>query len=1560
MKKGSANTIIGAERAKLDLDIKKNNVERIKNCPELIIDSLCINKAAFTREEIVRALAKFYDENGADSMEFMRALEVVMASEKLFLLNSRDIEGRLLYVNKKRFDLEQNFLNIVNRLAEEGRSTHSLEVEFQDLEKFKKKNAVHLTDKQKQVALAILNGSNISIVEGLPGSGKTSVMQEVAAQYKKYGYDVIGSSMSSSAASELGEVIGVRSYNTTKLRYELDKYFGKEWELNLSLDYWQRLDISPKPNIFTALYRCIVKSLLHEKSVLIIDEATMIDLPEMHYFLSMVEKTGAKLILLGDSGQLSSIGIKGAFEKIGEVIPALSLDETKRQNRIEHRQATRYLSEYKITDAIEIYKNLDNFVFKDNISDSQTELVRDFVAKYINCQGKEIIALSYTNNSIIRLNHLIRESLKKYGAIQAKEVDFNLVRNGEESKIFFAIKDRVVFCKNDKYLGVYNGDRGEVIGFGRSREGLRDTVIVKLDRDKNFLGMEIDFRVEIDNLYYQNMDHGFAINIHKAQGRTYDYVYALMDHNISYHSFNVMATRHKEDVKIYVSDDILDNALYSKIDLDTESAKAKWNIKAKIQDKRYAALIAIITKRDNRSFGKDYSNLFHDEAANFVSDYIEVRNEALKLRRLLYDKVVDKKLNREALKLALSKREKFATAILDNYEKYKVILSQTGIKFDTIEKHAGRNIYQYFFENKNLGSHIDSNEIKELSREFIELQKCEIGPLFNQNSKLQDITINLHNIAKKLLSEFEESKLNIEKLKIEREMAIREKKNAQLYIDEGKDYIEHALPSFLEKTYAISPQEILARWENIIIDNGNLENALSLLKKNPQILGMIHGVGFGNIVAFSKKRLVALANSHIMEERFRLYEEYKKQVPHIQNKIDKAQYDNLPRELSEEIKLCESKLPKYELEELIKEICIRSNIFSSHNEKDSVNSLVLWAKKQSFLSSTSGLTREPIHRAAFSFDDVSNRLSSNHIEGIFRDYIHLINPDSNIEKKPSRIKAGSLEMNLENGLWHRFSTNKGGNIFGFVREATGSSIIDALEIVANYTGSKQLESLNKSIMIHSKPKNKDLWEPYKKLPEKSHQFDPNKHIDFMLKANNIDRLHTYRNIDGGIIGHTIRLINKTTKEKQVMPVSYCYNQALKKSGWRFKGFTDDIGYKPIYGLERIHNDNIILIVEGEKTADQASKLFPEYTVISWLGGSNNASKVNWNILEGKQVVIWPDNDIPGINAAKIIANKINIINSGIDRVAIIDAQNLALPPKWDLGDDIPLGMVANDLKHIITSSIEQSYNLDFVKEQAMDNRDEIEKRIIWQSRNSGFILSQKEIENESLRENKIYSRVSSTEAVDYIKYALARGIIDLGHEFLDFHHELYTDSLVAIAKSYGSKINLEKNMPDLIDDLQIEYIRKRDSFTGHIDHLKNTEVSNILIRDILFLHQTQISTSLDARLCDLHKEMVAQNINKIIDSYKSSKLENHDKIKIASEVYYKCCSSKWWQDLTEVRADIRDRNMHLHKDFDMKKFCNNHIENNFSKEKIISFKEEHNILKIQPIHKIKSLEKDIN
>lgn len=83
------------------------------------------------------------------------------------------------------------------------------------------------------------------------------------------------------------------------------------------------------------------------------------------------------------------------------------------------------------------------------------------------------------------------------------------------------------------------------------------------------------------------------------------------------------------------------------------------------------------------------------------------------------------------------------------------------------------------------------------------------------------------------------------------------------------------------------------------------------------------------------------------------------------------------------------------------------------------------------------------------------------------------------------------------------------------------------------------------------------------------------------------------------------------------------------------------GLTPLYNLDGIKDSKAVLIVEGEKVVD----LLKYYGIpaTTSMGGSNNAENTDWTPLLNKaSVVIWRDNDNPGLNyqdsVSKILSN----------------------------------------------------------------------------------------------------------------------------------------------------------------------------------------------------------------------------------------------------------------------------------------------------------------------------------
>lgn len=114
--------------------------------------------------------------------------------------------------------------------------------------------------------------------------------------------------------------------------------------------------------------------------------------------------------------------------------------------------------------------------------------------------------------------------------------------------------------------------------------------------------------------------------------------------------------------------------------------------------------------------------------------------------------------------------------------------------------------------------------------------------------------------------------------------------------------------------------------------------------------------------------------------------------------------------------------------------------------------------------------------------------------------------------------------------------------------------------------------------------------------------------------------------------------------------------------------------RAFYGAQSALDKGRILVVEGEKAADIAGRLFSEVGVITWRGGASNTNTGNWGDLVGKKVYLWPDNDDPGRQAMSRIAELIGSQNE----VYMVDTT--VFPPKSDLADQLDKILVNKQIK----------------------------------------------------------------------------------------------------------------------------------------------------------------------------------------------------------------------------------------------------------------------------------------
>ncbi len=146
--------------------------------------------------------------------------------------------------------------------------------------------------------------------------------------------------------------------------------------------------------------------------------------------------------------------------------------------------------------------------------------------------------------------------------------------------------------------------------------------------------------------------------------------------------------------------------------------------------------------------------------------------------------------------------------------------------------------------------------------------------------------------------------------------------------------------------------------------------------------------------------------------------------------------------------------------------------------------------------------------------------------------------------------------------------------------------------------------------------------------------------------------------------------------KQFYPLTLWRDE--KGLRWRWKAVPEP---RPLYGLDRLNArpDALVIVCEGEKSADAAGRIFPDYVAVTSSGGAKAATNSDWTPLVGRQVLIWPDCDKTGRDYAHEVAPKLTRQGCA---VRIIDAEALAridpvsgeatreAPHGWDCADAI--------------------------------------------------------------------------------------------------------------------------------------------------------------------------------------------------------------------------------------------------------------------------------------------------
>ena len=245
---------------------------------------------------------------------------------------------------------------------------------------------------------------------------------------------------------------------------------------------------------------------------------------------------------------------------------------------------------------------------------------------------------------------------------------------------------------------------------------------------------------------------------------------------------------------------------------------------------------------------------------------------------------------------------------------------------------------------------------------------------------------------------------------------------------------------------------------------------------------------------------------------------------------------------------------------------------------------------------------------------------------------------------------GSFKFNLDTGAWADFAAMeddaKGVGVISYVKYVKGSTIKEAATVLKKWLDKReQLPSVE-----HAPAKTK------KTVPETDLTIvqpvpadAPKPEFWFGEKLGKPSMGFTYKDVSGNLLGYILRF-DLADGKKDIRPCTLWKDKSGNME-WHLKGF---LVPRPLYNLHLLaaQPDAPVLIVEGEKAANAAMKLFPDHVVTSVMGGANAVDKADLSPLYGREVKIWPDYDDPGRKYAKDIVERLQAAD-GTTQVSVM-------------------------------------------------------------------------------------------------------------------------------------------------------------------------------------------------------------------------------------------------------------------------------------------------------------------
>ena len=266
------------DKMAIDLGMEPNNDKRIKSAIKYALIRITYNGHTCTLKanliEFVSQLIGVSEEDIEDSL-------INLKVENEIIVEKREESQEWIYLHQF-YRAEQVISENIIRLqkSKNAKKISNINAKIRAVED---KTDINLSEKQKE-AVELINENNVTIITGGPGTGKTTIIKTIIEIYKEKKYKIVLCAPTGRAAKRMTETTGEEASTLHRVleigKIDEDSLYKKDNE-------YQGAPI--------------------DADIIIVDEMSMVDTFLMSYLIKCVYQ-GTKLILVGDSDQLSSVG----------------------------------------------------------------------------------------------------------------------------------------------------------------------------------------------------------------------------------------------------------------------------------------------------------------------------------------------------------------------------------------------------------------------------------------------------------------------------------------------------------------------------------------------------------------------------------------------------------------------------------------------------------------------------------------------------------------------------------------------------------------------------------------------------------------------------------------------------------------------------------------------------------------------------------------------------------------------------------------------------------------------------------------------------------------------------------------------------------------------------------------------------------------------------------------------------------------------------------------------------------------------------------------------------